>query len=250
MSQTVTPPTAPAPPTFEHELEMFRGEEESAQQYFFGYLATQLVPARNPEVLEKMRETPMFWRTTRYALLMSAFVVLGRIFDQDPKSLHNIDKLMTAVSGSIGALSRAGLQQRRVVQGMTPADAAAYASTKYDLTTDDVRAIRKEVAKWRKVYEATYRDIRHKIFAHKSVSSTNADAMMAKTNIDEMKEILGFLNALYRSLSQLHANGLVPDLTPTVFDMPPVTLGSGAWTAAAHMYREAGDLLYGTIDVG
>jgi hypothetical protein len=249
MSQTVTPPTAPAPPTFEQELEMFRGEEESAQQYFFGYLATQLVPARNPEVLEKMRETPMFWRTTRYALLMSAFVVLGRIFDQDPKSLHNIDKLMTAVSASIGALSRAGLQQRRVVQGMTPADAAAYASTKYDLTTDDVRAMRKEVAKWRKVYEATYRDIRHKVFAHKSVSSADADALMAKTNIDEMKEILGFLHSLYRSLFQLHSNGLVPDLTPTGFGMPPVTLGSGPSTAAEHMYREAGDLLYGTIDV-
>jgi hypothetical protein len=249
MSQTVTPSTAPAPPAFDHELEMFRGEEESAQQYFFGYLATQLVPARNPEVLEKMRETPMFWRTTRYALLMSAFVVLGRIFDQDPKSLHNVDKLMTAVSASIGALSRARLQQRRGVQGMSSADAAAYASTKYDLTTDDVRAMRKEVAKWRKVYEATYRDIRRKIFAHKSVSSADADAMMAKTNIDEMKEILGFLHALHRSLFQLHSNGRVPDLTPTVFAVPPKILGSGPSTAAEHMYREAGDLLYGTVDV-
>lgn len=145
-----------------------------------------------------MRETPMFWRTTRYALLMSAFVVLGRIFDQDPKSLHNIDKLLQAVSANIAALSRAGLQQRRVVSGMTPSDAAAYAWTKYDLTTDDVREMRREVAKWRKVYEAAYRDVRHKIFEHKGVSRAGADALLAKTNIDEVKEMLGFLHALYK----------------------------------------------------
>lgn len=250
MSQTVTPPKAPPPPNFELELEVFRGEEESAQQYFFGFLATQLVPFKNPEVLEKMRETPMFWRTTRYALLMSAFVVLGRIFDQDPKSLHNIDKLLQVVSANIGALSCAGLQQRRVVSGMTPTDAAAYASTKYDLTTDDVRAMRRDVAKWRKVYEASYREVRHKIFAHKGVSSAGADALLARTNIDEMKEMLGFLHALYKSLYQLHANGLVPDLSPVVFAMPPVAYpGASPTTAAEIMYREAGDLLYGVVDI-
>jgi hypothetical protein len=65
-----------------------------------------------------MNEASTFWITTRYALLMSAFVVLGRIFDQDQKSLHNIDKLLTAVSNEIGALSKAGLAQRRIMRGM------------------------------------------------------------------------------------------------------------------------------------
>ncbi|MGY2932794.1 hypothetical protein [Bradyrhizobium sp. CW1] len=65
----------------EHELEMFRTEGEAALQYFFGYLALQLVPSKNPDVVERMDETAKFWITTRYALLMSAFVVLGRIFD-------------------------------------------------------------------------------------------------------------------------------------------------------------------------
>ena len=94
------------PSTFEHELEMFRSEEESAQQSFFGFLSLQLIPYKNPGVLQRMNETSMFWITTRYALLMSAFVVLGRIFDQDPKSLHNIDKLLTAVSNDIGRSAR------------------------------------------------------------------------------------------------------------------------------------------------
>jgi hypothetical protein len=37
---------------------MFRTEEEAAQQYFFGYLSLQLVPGKNPDVLEKMTDCP------------------------------------------------------------------------------------------------------------------------------------------------------------------------------------------------
>jgi hypothetical protein len=138
---------------------------------------------------------------------MSAFVVLGRIFDQDQKSLHNIDKLLTAVSSEIGTLSKAGLAQRRIVQGMDPQQAAAYVADKYDLTVEDVREMRKAVGKCRRVYEARYREIRHKIFAHKSLSRADADKLMAKTNIEEVKELLGFLHSLYMSLWQLHING-------------------------------------------
>ena len=62
----------PTPATpFVDELEVFRREEESAQQYFFGFLSLRLVPHANPDVLRKMNETPAFWITTRYAPLMS-----------------------------------------------------------------------------------------------------------------------------------------------------------------------------------
>jgi hypothetical protein len=161
--------------TVEDEIEMFRREEETAQQYFFGFLSLQLVPHKNPDVLVQMNETPTFWITTRHALLMSTFIVLGRIFDQDPQSLHNIDKLLGVVSRDLSVLSRAGLQQRRIAQGMTPKDAASYVVEKYDLKIDDVRAMRKMVGKWRGVYEARYRNIRHKVFAHKSVSRVEAE---------------------------------------------------------------------------
>jgi AbiU2 len=230
---------------FEHELEVFRTEEESAQQYFFGFLSLQLIPHKNADVLRQMNETSMFWITTRYALLMSAFVVLGRIFDQDPKSLHNIDKLLTAVSNEIGALSRAGLMQRRIAEGMDPQQAVIYVASKYDLTVEDVRDMRKAVGKWRKVYEARYREIRHKIFAHKSLSRTDADKLMANTNIDEIKELLGFLHSLYTSLCQLHINGVAPVIAPATFGLPPLPGGS---KAGERMYRESGDLLYGMLD--
>jgi hypothetical protein len=47
-----------------------------------------------------MNTTPLFWRTTHHAMLMAAFLVLGPIFDQDPKSDHNIAKLMRTTSAA------------------------------------------------------------------------------------------------------------------------------------------------------
>jgi len=64
-----------------------------------------------------------------------------------------------------------------------------------------------------------------KIFAHKSIDRAAADALMANTNVDEVKELLGFLHALYQSLSQLHMNGIKPDITPVKFDLPPAPGG-------------------------
>jgi hypothetical protein len=230
--------------TFETELEMFGVEEIQAQQYFFGFLSLQLVPLRNPDVLAKMQETSLFWIATRYSLLMSAFVTLGRIFDQDQKSLHNIDKLLNVVSNEIKSLNKVALEQRKMAMGLSSADAARYVVGKHDLTSSDVREMRKAVKKWRGVYEARYRDIRHKIFAHKSLSPSDADDLMAKTDINEMKEMLGFLHALYTSLDQLYLNGIAPDLTPVTFALPP-TLGNSS--SGERIYRESAHLLYGCL---
>jgi hypothetical protein len=77
---------------FEQELEIFRKEEETAQQHFFAYLSVRELAASDVEVLRAMNTTPLFWLTTHHAMLVSAFIALGRIFDQN--SAHNIDSLM------------------------------------------------------------------------------------------------------------------------------------------------------------
>ena len=64
---------------FIRELEIFRAEEKSAQQFFFCYLSL-----RAPQYAVKaMNTTPLFWLTTQYALLLSALVALiahGAVF--------------------------------------------------------------------------------------------------------------------------------------------------------------------------
>jgi hypothetical protein len=70
------------------ELEIFRTEEETAQQYFFAYLSVRSMAAENSDVLKMMNMNPLFWVTAHHAMLLSTFVALGRIFDLQSK--HNI----------------------------------------------------------------------------------------------------------------------------------------------------------------
>jgi hypothetical protein len=59
---------------------------------------------------------------------------------------------------------------------------------------------------------ARYRDIRHKVFAHKATADmTEINGMFAKTNIEEMKALFGFLHALHEALWELFNNGRKPD---------------------------------------
>jgi hypothetical protein len=153
---------------FEKELEIFRTEEETAQQYFFSYLSVRSLAARNPDVLRVMNTAPLFWITTHHAMLLSAFVALGRIFDQDSK--HNIDRLMVTASKELAAFSKANLAARKKSAGLTQKEAADYVSDKHELTPKDIRALRKEIAAWRRIYEGRYREVRHKVFAHKALS--------------------------------------------------------------------------------
>ncbi|VIO69480.1 hypothetical protein [Bradyrhizobium ivorense] len=62
---------------------------------------------------------------------------------------------------------------------------------------------------------------------------------MANTNVDEVRELLGFLHALYQSLSQLHINGITPNITPVKFDFPP---SPGGGKGGERIFRESGDL--------
>jgi hypothetical protein len=74
--------TTTAEAAFEQELEIFRKEEETAQQHFFAYLSVRELAASDIEVLRAMNTTPLFWLTTHHAMLMSTFIALGRIFDR------------------------------------------------------------------------------------------------------------------------------------------------------------------------
>lgn len=233
---------------FADELEIFRTEEEVAQQYFFGYLALQTIPSRNPAVLDRMNDHPLFWITTRHALLLSAFVALGRIFDQDPRSIHNIDKLLRSVWRNIGEFTRAELAKRKIASGLNPAAAAAYVVGKCDLTPKDVGAMRKEVAAWRKVYEARYREIRHGVFAHKGLNSADSNLLMAQTNIKEMKSMFGFLHALHSALWELYNNGRPPDLTPVGFAThPQIRYPSSPMKAGERVFHNGAEVLFEMI---
>lgn len=192
---------------FKDELEVFRTEEETAQQCFFAYLGIRNLAAESREVLRAMNENPMFWITSEYSLILSTFIILGRIFDTDSK--HNVGKLMGVVESDRAILSRTGLKLRREAE-MTASGAAEYVKSKHDLTVSEVRETRKLINTWRKVYEQRYKPIRN-LFAHKKLTSVQeVNQVMAKADIEEMKKMLGFLHSLHEALIELYLNGSAP----------------------------------------
>ncbi len=203
---------------FERELEIFRTEEEAAQQAFFAYLSVRSLAASDEDVLANMNSNPLFWRTTHHAMLMAAFMTLGRIFDEDSRSDHNIGKLMRALR--VDLFTKAALRARRLSSGLKPEDADKFTQDAYELTDSDIRELRKSVAERRKLYKDRYRDVRHMVFAHKRRQEI-VDAVMERTNVDEIKELLGFLAGFYEALWQLYFNGQEPVVNIRVFALPP-----------------------------
>ena len=228
--------------SFEDELEVFRTEEETAQQYFFAYLSVRSLAASDEDVLQNMNSTPLFWSTTHHAMLLAAFVALGRIFDQDPKSDHNIDKLMHVTGDSLHLFTKPALAARRVASGaMTQQQAGEYAVDAYEMTASDVRGLKKQVAHWRRIYEDKYRDVRHLVFAHKKKQET-VEQVLARTDIEEVKQFFGFLAGLYQALDQLFLNGRKPIVRVRAFTLPPKP-GTSSMSPSERVYAEGHEVL-------
>jgi hypothetical protein len=199
---------------FERELEIFRTEAEAGTQFFYAYLAVHAVAADHKAVHRLLNEAPMFWNTCLGALQTASFMALGRIFDND--SNHNLSKLLRITQDNPEIFSKVALGRRK--QGSNPEPPpwlADYLRDSYEPTVRDFRRIRAYVRKRRKLYESNYRDIRHKWFAHKTVSDkTEIAALFGKTNIRELEQILAFLCSLYKVLRELFFNGRKPVLGP------------------------------------
>jgi AbiU2 len=146
--------TKTAEAAFEQELEIFRTEEETAQQHFFAYLSVREFAVSNHDVVKAMNTTPLFWLTTHHAMLLSAFIWLGRIFDQN--SGHNIDRLMTAASKDLAVFTKSALAKRKQTAGLSINEAATFVSDAFEPMANDFRALRKEIKAQRTIYEARY----------------------------------------------------------------------------------------------
>jgi hypothetical protein len=203
---------------FEDELEVYRREEEEAQQTFFAYIGVRDLIAQRPDVHALVNRNSMFWITTHHALLVSSFMAIGRIFD--PASKHNVGRLIRAVENNRQLFTREALRQRKEPL-LRPGQAEEYVDGKHELTVEETREIKARIDGWRKVYQDRYLEIRHH-FAHKKHSTLDEiNALIAKTNIEEMKSMFGFLHALHEALAEMYLNGRVPELRDLVFVLPP-----------------------------
>jgi hypothetical protein len=204
---------------FERELEVFRTEAEAAMQFLYAFLTVHAVAGDNKPVYNQLNKAPLFWNTTLAALQTAAFIALGRVFDQDSK--HNVARLLRAAQDDMNIFSKTALGSRKQGSDSTPPEwLAEYVRNAYVPTPADFRRLRAHVLKYRRIYEANYRDIRRRLFAHKEVSSpADIAALFSRTNIRELQKLLAFLGSLYEALWQLYFNGRKPVLRPRRYSL-------------------------------
>lgn len=197
---------------FERELELFRKECEGAAQFFFGYLAINEMAKRREAVLRLLNRNAMFWNTAAGAMQTAAIIAIGRVFDQG--SPHNIDRVLRLAQNSPSIFSKAALGRRKQGgAGEAPPWLASYLEGAHTPSAADFRRLRSHIKERRRIYEANYRDLRHKIYAHRVVGDEpEVEPLVAKTSIRELERILLFLLRFYESMWHLFMNGRKPTL--------------------------------------
>jgi hypothetical protein len=204
---------------FERELEVFRSEAETAAQFFYAYLDIHACAGADDAVYRLLNTAPLFWNTILGGLQTGAFVVIGRIFDQD--SAHNIERLLRLAQDYPHIFSKAALAKRKQGAEKTPPDwLDSYMKHVYVPKPADFRRLRGYASKQRKIYLEKYQPLHHKVFAHRELSNkADVSALFAKTNIREIQRMLVLLMSLYDALWGLFVNGHRPVLRPQRFSV-------------------------------
>ena len=197
---------------FERELELFRKECEGAAQFFFGHLAINEMAKRRESVLRLLNRNAMFWNTAAAGMQTAAIVATGRVFDQG--SPHSIDKVLRLAQNHSSIFSKASLGRRKQAGANEPTSwLTAYLESAHVPSTADFRRLRSHIKERRRIYEARYRDLRHKVYAHRVVGEDDELApIVAKTNVRELERLVLFLLRFYESMWHLYMNGRKPTL--------------------------------------
>ena len=153
------------------------------------------------------------------ALQTATFITLGRIFDQS--SAHNVDRVIGLARRHPSIFSKSELAKRKQGTAKAPPEwLPEYLEGAYEPKASDFRRLKAHVHKRRRIYEAKYRDLRRKVFAHKELTSeADVAELFAKTNTRELQRMLVFLGSLHEALWQLFFNGRKPVLEPRRYSL-------------------------------
>ena len=194
---------------FKLELEVFGNEVEEAIQSFYAEQTIHNIARQNQNVHRALNRNAAFWNLTSRALQANAIIVLGRIFDRDPRA-HTINRLLQLATGNPGIFSKAALEKRKLPHAgkHTP----EFMRTAYIPKKRDFQRLQKYANKQRAIYNGHYLDLRNKFFAHRE--RVDLTAAFANANIRRLGRLLVFLDQLQGALWQLFVNGREPVLRP------------------------------------
>lgn len=171
--------------------------------------------AKDEKLLSALNKTPLSWLVIRDSLNVALFMTLGRVFDPNNDSF-SVDELLKCCIEEVDSFSKNSLRNRKMEgqNGVEPEWLIDYIEKSYEPNAEDFEKLRIEVEKHRKIFVKVYRPIRHKLIAHNDKKYMDkADELWTETDIDELEEIIWFLNDLKETLFDSYHNGRKPLLT-------------------------------------
>jgi hypothetical protein len=228
---------------FERELEILRTEAEEAAQHLYAYLAIHATAAQHSEVANLLNTAALFWNTTLRALQTSAFIALGRAFDND-KDSHGVARLLRLAVDNPQIFTLDALAVRKQGNNPTRPDL----SSAYAPVPADFEWLQQKIDEHKAIYDEKIKPLRNKIFAHKDIqSNAKIHELFARTNIREWQTVTLFLQSIYNALWQLYFNGMKLNLqehSPSVEDMLSKPIQAGRQVPAQEkIAHEAADFL-------
>jgi AbiU2 len=208
---------------FRAELEVFKSEVESSLQFLYSFNALKMRIREDNEFLESINRAPLFWRTQLGAMQTSLFITLGRIFDCN--SRHNVYKLLSlAENGCEEIFSKDALAKRKRKRSENADEwLPEYLANVHEPKEFEFSRLKQLVKKRNNIYDAKYKIIRNKIFAHKELTDPiRVEKLFAKTNMRELEQICIFLMRLQVTLWMLTENGRKPVLRPSTYSIKSI----------------------------
>jgi hypothetical protein len=195
-----------------NDFQFIENEVSRAIELF--YIADELnnLARENSAVLKRFNEAPRFWIMQRYAFDVALYIELGKIFDsgKDALSIHD---LVQATVDNPAYFSKTSLRARKSQATTKPAWLDAYMDEVTEPTSVKLEALRNALSPFTKKMTQVYRPVRNKIVAHNIARDTSeTEVLFAKTNREDIKELLYFLHDLVQNLWQLYHNGRIPKL--------------------------------------
>lgn len=206
---------------FESQLENLRRESNVVACYVYAELAINYRAGKSRRLLQRLNETPTFWKVVASALQTSAYISLSRVFDD--KAKFTLEGLLRAFERDIGAFQRDALRVRKWNgTGEKPEWLDGYLDEAYYPTLKDVERVRAKVGRFRQLYESAIKDARNQYLAHRQEADHVAVAeLFGKGEITEICRLSIFLLDLHDALNELYVNGRIPRFPPirTSLDM-------------------------------
>ena len=231
---------------FEQRLKALEYDSRACVQFAYTEYTLWHIAGYDFEVQRILNEHNDFWWTVVAGLQQSAYIALGRMFDNDNRT-HNLRDLLKHADKWQGIFSREMLERRKVRAGTDRAKAKSYAAKAYELRAGGLDALQAALAEKQAFYKKRVDPIRDQVFAHRQ-RSVDRDKLFSDLMRRDMEKLFVFPLQLHRALFDLYYDGREPVLDPVpttighvLRNLPPH--GSSGWREHLHAAKSANDFL-------